>query len=161
MLVQIQNQSLQTGGMEQENIWQMEDLDLAPQSYTMHLQMSVFFNASHQIEYKPGKLGEMHRHSFQLTAKASYNDPSDGNYYVPFEDFRAILKQIAIHYEGRCLNDVPIFRKMQSTTENMVTVITYQIEQLTRHLPLEILEVTLNESPTIGVTLVPNDRSHF
>jgi 6-pyruvoyl-tetrahydropterin synthase len=157
MLVQTHNRIIKGGDIDPKNIWNIEDLDLAPQSYSMRLEMSVFFNASHQIEYKPGKFGDMHRHSFQLTAKATYHDPSDGNYYVPFEDFRAILKQIAVHYEGRCLNDIPVFKKMQSTTENMVQVIAYQIEQLTKHLPLKILEITLNESPTIGVTLVAND----
>jgi 6-pyruvoyl-tetrahydropterin synthase len=158
MLVQTNDRQLHTGGTPQESMWNLEELALAPQSYRMQLQMSVFFNAAHQIEYKPGKFGEMHRHSFQLTAIAAYDDPSDGNYYVPFEDFRAILRQIAQHYEGRCLNDIPVFQKIQSTTENLVQVIAYQMEQLTQHLPLEILEITLNESPTIGVTLVSNDR---
>ena len=136
MLVQTHDQNFQIGEMESKSIWQMESLNLAPQSYAMHIQMSVFFNASHQIEFMPGKFGDMHRHSFQLTAKAAYQNPSDGNYYVPFEDFRAVLKQIASHYEGRCLNEIPIFREMQSTTENMVQVIAFQIEQLTQHLPL-------------------------
>ena len=142
------------GGIEAQNVWNIESLDMVPHSFSMHIKMSVFFNASHQVEYKPGQFGEMHRHSYQLTATAVYQNSSDGNYYVPFEDFRNILKQIARHYEGRCLNDIPLFKHLPSTTENFVQLIAVQLEQLTLHLPLVISEISLNESPTIGVTLV-------
>ena len=123
------------------------------QTFSLQVNLSVFFNASHQVEFEPGNFGPIHRHSYQLYVKATYTRQNRKEYYVPYAEFRKILQDIARYYDGRNLNGLPAFTKIQSTTENFVQVIAYQLKKMVKDLPLKIWEVTLNESPTVGVTL--------
>jgi 6-pyruvoyl-tetrahydropterin synthase len=134
------------------------DLEILSQaSFNMQINLSVFFNASHQVEFEPGNYGPMHRHSYQLLVKAKYTHLAGNEYYVPYATFRNILQDVARYYDGSCLNQSPVFKTVQPTTENFIQVIAYQLNQLTKELPLEIFEITLNESPTVGVTLTMSE----
>ena len=139
---------------ESEDIWNVETFYPDQSIQAMILEMSVFFNATHYVVSQSGVRGTLHRHSFQFSVTAQYKRNSEGQFFVPFEDFRAVLNEIANFYEGRCLNDLPVFHSMQSTTENFIKLLAYQLEHLIKDLPLVITELSLNESPTVGVKLI-------
>ena len=135
------------------------DLDIFDQEeflqkeFSLQVHLSVFFNASHRIEFEPGRYGPIHRHSYQLLVKADYLRQNKNELYVPYAEFRKILEDVAKYYDGTNLTNLPVFGNIQSTTENFVQVIAYQLNKMIAGLPLIIQEITLNESPTVGVTL--------
>ena len=140
--------------MGSEDIWNVQELYSDDSIQAMILEMSVFFNATHFITSQSGVQGILHRHSFQFSVTAQYKRNSDGQFFVPFEDFKNVLNDISRFYEGKLLNELPVFREKQSTTENFVKVLAYQLERLIKELPLEINELSLHESPTVGVKLI-------
>ena len=65
-----------------------------------------------------------------------------------------MINEISTFYEGKCLNELPVFSKMQPTTENFIKVLAYQLDYLNKDLPLEVNALSLYESPTVGVKLI-------
>ncbi len=114
---------------------------------------TVFFTSYHHVTNPSGQYGEIHPHSFRLgikvQAKAVFQDTK---IVLPYESIREAVSKIAVAYEGRMLNDLPPFKDLQPTTENLCGVIWQQLEYLSKAKPFKVLEITLMESPTIGVT---------
>ncbi len=127
-----------------------------PREYASYqLTISVFFNASHFVTFG-ASTGNMHRHSFHLKVTAMASSLAEDNSLVPYENLRQIINQIVSAYEGKILNDLPPFRRLQPTIEMLVGVIAQQVNRLACDLPVRIIEVTVMESPTQGVTLILN-----
>jgi 6-pyruvoyltetrahydropterin/6-carboxytetrahydropterin synthase len=114
---------------------------------------TIFFTAYHQVMNNVGLYGEVHPHSYRLNltvqAKATF---LDNKIVLPYESIRETLNRISQAYEGKLLNHLPPFSIMQPTTENLTGVLWQQLEYLTKVKPFRVLEITLMESPTIGVT---------
>lgn len=114
---------------------------------------TVFFTAFHQVLNPQGKMGEVHPHSFRLNvkvqAKAIFQDQK---IVLPYENIREMTDKISAAYEGKLLNGLPPFKKLQPTTENLTGVIWQQLEYLSKIKPFKVLEITLMESPTVGIT---------
>ena len=139
-------------GTNMKNFWDISPYDLASTCLNIEINMSTFFNALHKVTFQSGEEGEVHQHSYHLkiSAKGEYRHD---NIVTPFADLRKILNKISSIYEGKFLNDLPPFREMQPTTENFTAVLAYQIKNMAANLSVEIMEISLFESPTIGVTI--------
>jgi 6-pyruvoyltetrahydropterin/6-carboxytetrahydropterin synthase len=116
--------------------------------------VTTFFTAHHQVAVTSNRLGELHAHTFRLKLIASVTATEGRQAIVPYESVREVAEHIARAYEGVILNDLPPFRNIQPTTENLIGVIALQLERLTVDKPFKIKEITLMESPTIGITMV-------
>ena len=114
---------------------------------------TIFFTAYHQVMNKDGLYGEVHPHTFRLNlkvhAKATF---LDNKIVLPYESIRETLNKITQAYEGKMLNQSPPFKHLQPTTEKSHRGCRQQLEFLTKVKPFKVLEITLMESPTIGVT---------
>jgi 6-pyruvoyltetrahydropterin/6-carboxytetrahydropterin synthase len=114
---------------------------------------TIFFTSYHQVMNKNGFYGEVHPHSYRLNVKVQAKATFlDNKIVLPYESIRETLNKISQAYEGKMLNRLPPFKQMQPTTENLTGVLWQQLEYLTKVKPFKVLEITLMESPTIGVT---------
>ena len=126
---------------------------LNPIQGAYNFSYTVFFTSYHHVTNASGQYGEIHPHSFRLVikvhAKAIFQE---SKIVLPYESIREAVSKIALAYEGQMLNDLPPFKDLQPTTENLCGVIWQQLEYLSKTKPFKVLEITLMESPTIGVT---------
>lgn len=140
--------------------WDIDEQEvLDPRRGEIVLVFNTFFNTSHQIATKGLKMGELHQHSYrvQIRVKKGYVQNSQ-QMIVPYEKLRALTDKISQTYEGKILNRLPVFRNIQPTTENFVGVIAQQLDRMAGSNTFQVIEVTLYESPTIGVTYSFKDR---
>lgn len=140
------------GGATLKNFWDISPYDLASTCLNIEINMSTFFNALHKVTFSSGNEGDVHQHSYHLKIKAKGEYRHD-NIVTPFADLRKILNKISSIYEAKFLNDLPPFREMQPTTENFAAVLAFQIKNMSAKLSVDIIEISLFESPTIGVTI--------
>jgi 6-pyruvoyltetrahydropterin/6-carboxytetrahydropterin synthase len=127
-----------------------------PHEYASYkLMMSGFFNASHFVSFGAGQ-GNLHRHSYHLKVTAMASSLASDNSLVPYVILRQIMAQISAAYEGTILNDLPPFRHLQPTTETLAGVIAQQVDRLACDLPVRIIEISVMESPTQGVSVQLN-----
>ena len=144
------------GGLETigDEFWSIDEnrvLNPIQGSYTF--SFTVFFTAFHHVTNPQGRVGEIHPHSFRLNVKVQAKAIFQNQKIVlPYESIREMTDKISVAYEGKLLNELPPFRKLQPTTENITGVIWQQLEYLSKTKPFNVLGITLMESPTIGVT---------
>lgn len=119
---------------------------------TIEIDMSAFFNATHKVVFQSGSESIVHQHSYHLhvRAKSSY---SPYQILTPFTNLRRIIEKATAMYEGKYLNELPPFQKLQPTTENITVILAAQLQKMAAILKIQITELSLNESPTAGVTI--------
>lgn len=144
--------------LNEDPFWRIDPhlvLNPPPEYARYKLIMSAFFNAAHSVAFGSSQ-GNLHRHSYHLKITAMASTLAQDNSLVPYETLRQIMMKITAAYEGTVLNHLPPFRTIQPTTEALTAVIAQQVERLACDLPIKIIEVTVMESPTQGVSIQLN-----
>jgi 6-pyruvoyltetrahydropterin/6-carboxytetrahydropterin synthase len=145
----------QSGSISEENFWQIDTAKIiTPGRYVFDFILTGFFTAFHQISITGIVMGEMHPHTYRLQITASAELVTHNNQViVSYGNIRIVLDRVCTAYEGKTLNDLPPFKDLQPTTENLAGVIAQQLETLSSGMKYRIYKVTLMESPTVGVVL--------
>lgn len=135
-----------------EEFWQIDIARIiTPHKNVYEFIVNGFFTAQHQISITDN-MGELHSHTFRLQVMAAAMMVTHENQVlVSYDSIASIVNRICKAYEAKILNDLPPFADLQPTTENLVGVITQQLERLSAGMQFTIAEVTLMESPTVGV----------
>jgi 6-pyruvoyl-tetrahydropterin synthase len=121
------------------------------------LSIDTFFNASHTVVIR-GKRGQFHTHSFRLSVRCrSKSISGHEQIIVDYSTLRERVDLVAQVYHNQVLNDLPPFKKMKSTTENLTAVLFQQLRRTLKGLPLELTGITLWESPTVSISLTKDD----
>lgn len=144
--------------LNEDPFWRIDPhlvLNPPPEYARYKLIMSAFFNAAHSVAFGASQ-GNLHRHSYHLKITAMASALAPDSSLVPYETLRQIMAKITAAYEGTILNQLPPFRTIQPTTEALAAVVAQQVERLACDLPIKIIEVTVMESPTQGVSIQLN-----
>lgn len=137
-----------------DDFWEIdEELVLDPPGDSNYeLTIDEFFNATHCVTFN-GHTGPVHAHSYRLRVRCFSRMLSAENQVVV--GYHVLIERIVSlvgAYNGNLLNDLPPFRKLQPTTENLVGVIFLQLERMLKDLPIVLESITLWEAPTKAIT---------
>jgi len=117
------------------------------------ITIDTFFNASHAVVIK-GRRGPLHTHSYRLGVRCRSKSLSGKEQVVAdYSTLRDRINRVAKAYNHQHLNDLPPFRQLKSTTENLTAVLFQQLTKALNGLPIELVSITIWESPTVAVTL--------
>jgi 6-pyruvoyl-tetrahydropterin synthase len=72
---------------------------------------------------------------------------------VGYRELRDQIALVVAAYNEALLNDLPPFRRLQPTTETLAGVLHQQVARLIEPLGVELVALTVWESPTQSVTL--------
>ena len=123
------------------------------------LSIDTFFNASHWVVLK-GRKGEQHTHSYRLSFRCRSKSISGQEQIIlDYTTLRERVNRVAQAYNNQVLNDLPPFKNLKSTTENLTAVLFQQLRRSLVGLPVELNSITLWESPTVSVTLTKEDAT--
>lgn len=121
------------------------------------ISIDTFFNASHTVIIK-GNRGPLHTHSYRLGVRCRSKSISGKEQVIAdYSSLRDRINQVAKAYNNQHLNDLPPFRQLKSTTENLTAVLFQQLTRALKGLPIELVSITLWESPTVAVTLTKDE----
>jgi len=142
-----------SGPLSEADFWQIDAAKIiTPGKYAFDFILNGFFTAFHQVSITGSAMGEMHPHTYRLQITASAELVTRNNQVIiSYDNIRTVLDRVCTAYEGKTLNELPPFKNLQPTTENLVGVIAQQLEKLSSGMKYKIYEVTLMESPTVGV----------
>jgi len=126
-----------------------------PASLRYEIALDTFFNARHYVTIA-GNAGNLHTHSYRLHVRYRTNAlvPED-HVVVGYQVLRERTEGVVKAYNNRLLNDLPPFQRLQPTTENLTAVLFQQLQRALADLPVEIVNVTVWESPTAAITYGP------
>lgn len=123
------------------------------------LSIDTFFNASHTVVIK-GRKGEQHTHSYRLCVRCrSKSIAGQEQVIVDYSTLRDRINRVAQAYNNQVLNDLPPFKKLKSTTENLTAVLFQQLGRALKGLPIDLTSITIWESPTVAITLTKDDMT--
>jgi len=123
-----------------------------PKSHTFEVVFDTFFIARHWVTFE-GRRGDEHLHSYriQIRCRSANLDP-ENQVVVGFTHLREIAHEVLSRYNNRLLNDLPPFASLQPTTEALSGVLFHQLEHILAKNEIELMGVTLWESPDEGIT---------
>jgi 6-pyruvoyltetrahydropterin/6-carboxytetrahydropterin synthase len=124
-----------------------------PQGLYYCIGVEIFFIARHYVVID-GHTGIEHTHSYRLRVKcASSSLISEDQVVIGYHHLRDRMKFVVSAYNNKLLNSLPPFQSLQPTTENLTGVLFQQLERSFSGLRVQLLEVTIWESPTEEITV--------
>ncbi|GIV95562.1 MAG: hypothetical protein KatS3mg057_0219 [Herpetosiphonaceae bacterium] len=135
--------------------WEIDEgfVTSLPPGLFYEIVMDVFFNARHYVVVG-GRTGPIHSHSYRLqVACRSWSLTEQEHIIVGYAPLRERLEQVVEAYNNHLLNELPPFRRLQPTTENLAAVLFQQLSHVLKDLPIKLISVTVWESPTISITI--------
>jgi 6-pyruvoyltetrahydropterin/6-carboxytetrahydropterin synthase len=137
-----------------EDFWLIDEEAVLnpPLDQCYKMAIDIFFNARHFVREEEGAGGE-HAHSYRLqvhcqSQSLSTKDHSVVGFSVVYNHMNLVVRA----YNNCLLNDLPPFRQLRPTTENLAAILFQQLERQLLDLPVDLTGVTLWESPTKAIT---------
>ena len=112
-----------------------------------YLTVSDYFSAAHQLTHYQGKCENLHGHNWKVEITVKGQKLNDIGLLIDFTDLKKILKAILSQYDHKFLNDIPILKGKQTSSEIIAqTIFTQLKEQLIPYKNVEIYSVRVYES---------------
>lgn len=120
--------------------------------YELHVEGR--FAAAHLLRDYPGKCERLHGHNWRVQVVLQGESTNHLGMLMDFKDAKALLGQVVGQFDHRYLNELPHFKQLNPTTENVARIIC---RELARRLPedVSVRSVTAWESEGCGTTYRP------
>ena len=144
---------------DQDKEWSVRKTDVLrpPLGFCYEMILDLFFNARHFV-VMDGQQGPEHPHSYRVQVRCRSRALHPQNHVlVGYQELRERVKQVIKAYNGTLLNELPVFRHLQPTTENLAGVLYQQLNVVLKDMPIELVSVTVWESPTEGIVFRRDD----
>ena len=143
-----------------EDFWQIDQAGIMHPCLgtSYELAIDIFFNARHHV-VMGGHQGPDHAHSYRLQVRCSSRSLStEDQVIIGYHTLRERIRQVAGAYNNQYLNELPPFQRLQPTTENLTAVLYQQLDRTLQDLPVDLISVTVWDSPTEAITFGCNSR---
>ncbi len=106
-------------------------------------KIKSYVNASHAMRWKDGE-GKEHNHTWEITCEIhSLND-----HMIIFNDLENTIKDILNSFAGKFLNQLPYFKEINPTVENVTIWLFNLISPALREEQAKLIRIEVSESPT-------------
>jgi 6-pyruvoyltetrahydropterin/6-carboxytetrahydropterin synthase len=109
------------------------------------------FDAAHALRGYKGKCETLHGHRFRVVVKVTAFKLDDIGLAYDFTQLKARLESALKRYDHTNLNNIPPFKKINPSSENIASTIYGEIQALLKEAPVELDAVEVWESPNSGV----------
>ena len=112
------------------------------------IKVEAHFSAAHNLRGYKGKCEELHGHNWRVEAKAAAEKLNPGGMVMDFTLLKAELKKIMEILDHKYVNNIPYFKKVNPTSENIAK---YVYDRLKAAIP-GLRSVTVWESEKSSAT---------
>ncbi|PIU40854.1 MAG: 6-carboxytetrahydropterin synthase QueD [Candidatus Omnitrophica bacterium CG07_land_8_20_14_0_80_42_15] len=107
------------------------------------------FNSAHRLRHYKGKCEALHGHNWKVKAIVRSDGLDDLGMVMDFKELKHCLKKILTVLDHKYLNNVPYFKKVNPTSENIAKFIHYNLSlKLKKAESLKVAKVTVWETDT-------------
>lgn len=117
-----------------------------------YLQVSSHFDAAHALRGYDGECQRLHGHTWTVDVTVKGDTLDHVGIVYDFKALKKDLNAILSRLDHRYLNEVAPFDTMNSTAENMSRWIYEQLTDKLSQAPVELVEVSVWESPVAKTT---------
>lgn len=105
-------------------------------------KIKSYVNASHEVRWATGS-GKKHTHTWEIVCELHTVDAM-----VAFYDIEKNLHQALDELSGKFLNDLPEFKTVNPTVENVTEYLFTKIDKTLRDNGAQLLRIEVSDSPT-------------
>ncbi|MCG0733847.1 6-carboxytetrahydropterin synthase [Lactiplantibacillus plantarum] len=105
-------------------------------------KITSYVNASHAVRWATGS-GKKHTHTWEIVCELHTVDAM-----VAFYDIEKNLHQALDELSGKFLNDLPEFKTVNPTVENVTEYLFTKIDKTLRDNGAQLLRIEVSDSPT-------------
>lgn len=105
-------------------------------------KIKSYVNASHAVRWATGS-GKKHTHTWEIVCELHTVDAM-----VAFYDIEKNLHQALDELSGKFLNDLPEFKSVNPTVENVTEYLFTKIDKTLRDNGAQLLRIEVSDSPT-------------
>ncbi|WNW15872.1 6-carboxytetrahydropterin synthase [Lactiplantibacillus plantarum] len=105
-------------------------------------KIKSYVNASHAVRWATGS-GKKHTHTWEIVCELHTVDAM-----VAFYDIEKNLHQALDELSGKFLNDLPEFKTVNPTVENVTEYLFTKIDKTLRDNGVQLLRIEVSDSPT-------------
>jgi 6-pyruvoyltetrahydropterin/6-carboxytetrahydropterin synthase len=104
------------------------------------------FSAAHQLHGYAGKCENLHGHNWRVRLEVTAKQLDQVGLGIDFTILKSILKNILEEYDHKVLNQLPLFKKDNPTSENLARIIFIECRKALRKYPVRMKQVMVWES---------------
>ena len=86
------------------------------------------FSSAHKLRHYKGKCEDLHGHNWKIEAYVSSKDLDKIGMVIDFKELKAALSKVLMKLDHAYINNLPYFRKVNPTSENMARYIFEQLQ---------------------------------
>jgi 6-pyruvoyltetrahydropterin/6-carboxytetrahydropterin synthase len=105
--------------------------------------------AAHFLRGYDGPCKNLHGHTWKMEATIESNQLNEIGLVVDFRDMKKKLKEFLMHLDHVCLNDLPYFKEVNPSTENLAKYVYQEFSKACRPFKLKRVRVWESEGSSI------------
>ncbi|MFC1709337.1 6-carboxytetrahydropterin synthase QueD [Candidatus Omnitrophota bacterium] len=119
------------------------------------IRVRTEFSSAHRLRGYKGKCEELHGHNWKVEVFVSSGNLDKIGMLVDFKELKAALNQVLKRLDHSYINNLPYFRKINPTSENLAKYIFEKLQSKIRSVKLS--KVTVWESDTSAASYSKKD----
>jgi 6-pyruvoyltetrahydropterin/6-carboxytetrahydropterin synthase len=120
------------------------------------ITVEMDFDAAHFLRGYQGKCEALHGHRFKVVATVKGDKLNDIGLAYDFTLLKKYLGEILTKYDHTNLNEVPPFKRINPSSENIATTIYNKLKKQLAGAPVSLASVEVWESPQSRVMYRPD-----
>ncbi len=121
--------------------------------YTITVESHI--DAAHYLREYNGKCENLHGHRYKIIARVKADKLDNIGLAFDFTELKKRLNAILEKYDHACLNDLPPFKKLNASSENLAATLYRELQKSLGKAPVTLEAVEVWETPFQGVTYTP------
>lgn len=110
------------------------------------LEISRDFSAAHQLRGYNGDCSKLHGHNYQVTAVLRARELDEVGIAVDFKKLKRELDAILAEFDHNNLSDLPLFAKINPTSENLARIIYSKLDSAINDGNVSLFSIKIRES---------------
>lgn len=113
------------------------------------LSIAGDFASAHFLRNYEGPCKNLHGHTWKVEVAIQSEDLNEIGLVVDFRDMKQKLKEVLMPIDHVCLNDLPYFKDVNPSTENLAQYIYREFAKVSRPFTLKHVRVWESETSSI------------
>jgi len=110
------------------------------------------FAAAHSLRGYPGDCAQIHGHNWDVEVFVRCSELDEIGIGIDFRDIKQIVNEILEDLDHSNLNDLPAFKDMNPTSENIARFLYKKISKKLNTDEVKVSRVTVSETPNAGAS---------
>jgi 6-pyruvoyltetrahydropterin/6-carboxytetrahydropterin synthase len=114
------------------------------------LLVKSHFSSAHRLRGYHGKCENLHGHNWNVEVTIRGGKLNPQGMIIDFDELKKVINSVLEEYDHKYLNELPDFRRLNPTTENISFLISGKIQKKLKAKRVKVIKVCVWESDQCG-----------